>query len=194
MNTQAIHTRRYLWYKCLNSLFTGVSVGAIFTLYAPLEPSLFSLGGILLALAMLLIAKMYQKIMNWKSFYAIAMAVELVMLSVVLAVLLLFKGYYLALYVYVGYQLTFAFGSYLVRAETVLFKKRALLSFFDVAKQKGYLLGMALSYLFYKISAALFIDIDAQRQLYDLHFLLLLIQLTVILTLYSAFRGFFREL
>lgn len=116
------------------------------------------------------------------------------MLSVVLAVLLLFKGYYLALYVYVGYQLTFAFGSYLVRAETVLFQKRSLLSFFDVAKQKGYLLGMALSYLFYKISAALFIDINAQRQLYDLHFLLLLIQLTVILTLYSAFRGFFREL
>ena len=38
----------FIRYKFFNSLFLGLSVGAIFTLYAPLEPSIYSLGGVFL--------------------------------------------------------------------------------------------------------------------------------------------------
>jgi len=40
----------FLWYKLLNSSFTGLSVGILFTIYQPLtDPSIYSLGGIALA-------------------------------------------------------------------------------------------------------------------------------------------------
>ena len=87
--------------------------------------------------------------------------VELVILSVIVAFLLLSFNYQIALFVYIGYQITFMFGSYLIRGETLLLKKDRLLTLVDVAKQFGYLIGLGLSFLFYKF-------IEYQFQIIDL--------------------------
>ena len=60
----------FILYKWFNSLFLGVSIGSVFTIYEPLEPSVYSLGGIALAGAMIIVAKFYHKILNtycWES-------------------------------------------------------------------------------------------------------------------------------
>ena len=46
----AIRPAAFIRYKFLNSLFLGLSVGAVFVLYTPLSPAVFSAGGIGLAL------------------------------------------------------------------------------------------------------------------------------------------------
>lgn len=182
-----IDARAFISYKFYNSLFTGLSVGSIFTIYTPLEPSLFSIGGVFLALAMLVIAKFYTKIMNRRYFYRISLAVEVVMLALVLYFLLFTYSYTTALMVYLGYQFTFAFGSYLVRAETILFPRRQILTFLDVTKQKGYLAGMVVSFLFYKGLEHFYAVTENRLQVYALHFLLLAVELVTILYLLRAF-------
>jgi len=128
----------------------GLSVGAIFTLYAPLEPSIYSLGGIFLAQFMLLIARLYHHILNTLWFFRITLFVEIALLMAIVFFLMHQYNYQTALIMYIGYQMTFIFGSYLIRAETLLLKTNTLLSKLDTSKQLGYLLGMGVSYLFYK--------------------------------------------
>ena len=182
-----INYRYYLWYKFFNSFFLGLSVGSIFVLYSPLKPSIFSLGGIALALGMLLVAKYYEKIMNVSCFYMITMMVELTVLGFVITFLVLKYSYMSALVVYLGYQLTFVFGSYLVRMETIALKRTMLLSFADVAKQKGYLSGLVLSYLFYKILDYFKIS-DKQTQVYDLHYILFILEVLILFLVYNSFK------
>ncbi|NPA73792.1 MAG: hypothetical protein GXO12_03700 [Epsilonproteobacteria bacterium] len=181
--------RYYLWYKFFNSLFLGLSVGSIFVVYTPLKPSIFSLGGIALAIGMLIIAKFYEKIMNIKYFFYITMFVELTVLSFVIFFLLFKYSYMSALVVYLGYQLTFVFGSYLVRMETVALKKTVLLSFADIMKQKGYLVGLVVSYLFYK-TLDFFGIIDKQTQVYYLHFILLVLEIIILILVYKSFEKY----
>ena len=177
----------YLRYKFLNALFLGLSVGAIFTIYAPLKPSLYSLGGIALAVGMLIVARLYHRILTIAWFYRIALGVEVVLLVVVGYFLLFPYTYQTALLVYLGYQLTFVFGSYLVRAETLIAKGDTLLTAIDTAKQLGYLVGMGGSYLFYK--ALEYKDIlDNQEKVYDLHYLLLGVELLIIFSIVKSFR------
>jgi len=182
-----IHPQWFIRYKFFNSLFLGLSVGAIFTLYAPLKPSVYSLGGVFLALAMLGIARLYNHILNAKWFFRISLFVELVLLGAILYFLYRSYSYQTALLIYTGYQITFVFGSYLVRAETLLLKTDSLLTQLDTAKQLGYLLGMGISYIFYKILSHYRIT-DNQTQVYDLHFLLLLIEVIVIVLIIKSFR------
>ena len=113
----------FIRYKFFNSFFLGLSVGAIFTLYAPLEPSVYSLGGIVLAIGMLLVARMYHHILNAHWFFRISLFVEFVLLLAVLYFLLNQYNYQTALIMYIGYQVTFIFGAYLVRVETLLLKQ-----------------------------------------------------------------------
>ena len=181
-----LNLRAYLWYKLLNSLFFGLSVGSIFILYTPLEPSVFSLGGILLAIGLLLVAKFYEKMMNLLVFYRITLLVEFVALFIVVSFLVFQYNYINVLFIYASYQLTFMFGGYLVRMETLLLKKTALLSFADILKQKGYLLGMILSYLFYKI-VEFYGVLDKEMQVYILHVGLLLLQVVIVLVVFRAF-------
>ena len=166
----------------------GLSVGSIFILYAPLNPSVYSLGGIALALGMLCIAKLYSKILTINYFYKISLFVEVVILFVMIYFLIFSYSYTTALLIYIGYQTTFTFGSYLVRAETLFLKKSEFLSFVDVAKQKGYLFGMLISYLFYQGISYFFSISDKQDQVYNIHFLLLLIQVGTIYFLMRAFK------
>lgn len=181
-----LHLRAYLWYKLLNSLFFGLSVGSIFILYTPLEPSVFSLGGILLAIGMLLVAKWYEKMMNLLVFYRITLLVELVALFIVTSFLVFQYNYINVLFIYASYQFTFMFGGYLVRMETLLLRKTVLLSFADILKQKGYLFGMVLSYAFYKI-VEFYGVLDKQMQVYILHGGLLFLQIGIVLLVFRAF-------
>lgn len=182
-----IELRYYIWYKLLNSLFLGLSVGSVFIIYTPLKPSLYSLGGIFLALGMLLVAKVYDKMMNLKTFFYITLLVEGIVFGFVLFFLIFSYSYIVALSVYIGYQLTFVFGNYLVRMETIVLQKSTLLSFVDVAKQKGYLAGMLLSFLFYKLLESYAIT-DKQEQVYNLHIGLFLLQIALLVVVLKAFR------
>ena len=188
MQKTKLNIREFLKYKLLNSAFLGLSVGSIFILYTPLMPSVYSIGGILLAIGMLIVAKFYYKILNIEYFYKISLFVELVLLFVVTYFLLFSYSYTTAFIVYAGYQITFTFGSYLVRAETLFLKKSKPIELVDVAKQKGYLLGMLVSYLFYT-ALEYFLNIsDKQIQVYNIHFLLLAFQGLIIFYLIKSFR------
>lgn len=174
----------YLYYKFFNSLFTGLSVGTIFVIYSPLEPSIYSLGGIALAIGMLIIAKFYDVLMNIRRYFQIGLMVEVVILLLVVVFLIKPYTYMTALLVYAGYQLTFMFGAYLVRAETLIVKKALFLTKVDISKQVGYLSGMVASYIFYKL-----VSTDKQTQVYYLHFLLLVIEIVIIWLFVKSFKG-----
>jgi hypothetical protein len=132
------------------------------------------------------VARVYEKIMNIEYFYKISLFVEVVVLFMILYFLINPYDYTSALVVYIGYQLTFVFGSYLVRAETKIAKKDRLLTMIDTYKQLGYLAGMGASWLFYTILDQINIT-SKQVQVYDLHFLLLILECLVILFLYRSF-------
>jgi len=177
----------FIRYKFFNSLFLGLSVGAIFTLYAPLEPSIYSMGGVLLAMGMLIVARFYHTILNAEWFFRISLFVETVLLLAMFYFLYASYNYQTALLLYIGYQVTFVFGNYLIRAETLLLKTDTLLTKLDTVKQIGYLLGMGVSYLFYNILTHYGID-DNQTQVYDLHFLLIAVELIVIALIWKSFK------
>jgi len=162
-------------------------VGSIFIIYSPLEPSVYSLGGIVLAAFMLVIATLYEKILNNHYFYRISLLVEIVLLALVVYFLIFSYSYQTALFVYLGYQLTFVFGSYLVRAETLALKSEKILTFVDVAKQSGYLIGMAVSFGFYKLLEFGFDITDNQLQVYNIHYLLLAVEIVIIFLLVKSF-------
>lgn len=185
-----INNRNFIRYKFFNSLFLGTSIGSVFTIYSPLEPAVYSIGGIALAVSMLFIATLYSRILNINSFYKISLFVELVILCVIIAFLLFSFNYQIALIVYIGYQITFMFGSYLIRGETLLLKKDRLLTLVDVSKQLGYLVGLAASFLFYKLIEYQFQIIDNQTQVFYIHYFLLLIEILVIIFLIKSFEKF----
>ena len=176
----------FIRYKLLNSLFLGLSVGAVFTLYKPLPPSLFSIGGIVLALGMLLVAQLYRYIVTVRWFFRISLFVEFVLLAAMLFFLWRAYDYMSALVLYIAYQSTFLFGNYLLRAETLFLFYSTLLSKLDSAKQIGYLVGMLLSYLFYKVLEYKGVD-EAQMQVYDLHWLLVATEIAIIVQLWRSF-------
>ena len=180
--------REFLKYKFLNSLFMGLSIGSIFIIYTPLSPSVYSAGGIILALSMLGIAKLYYKILHVEYFYRISLFVELILLFAIAYFLLFGQNYTTALIYYISYQATFTFGSYLVRAETLFLKKPTLLTLVDVVKQKGYLAGMLLSYLFYKLLETLLHVSDKNLQVYDMNIALFIVELAIIMYLLRSFQ------
>ena len=183
-----LNQKAFILYKWFNSLFLGLSIGSVFTIYEPLEPSVYSLGGIVLAAAMIIVAKYYYKILNAYYFFRISLAVEVIVLAMLVAFLIFSYSYQIALLIYIGYQITFVFGSYLVRAETLVFKEDSMLTKIDMAKQIGYLVGMAASYAFYKSVEHFDLLSEKQEQVYYIHFLLVAIELIVITLLWKAFN------
>lgn len=166
----------------------GTSIGSIFTIYTPLEPSVYSIGGIILAVGMILIATQYTKILTINYFYKISLFVELIILGVVISFLIFSFSYQIALFVYIGYQITFVFGSYLVRGETLILKKESLLKSVDISKQTGYLIGLLFSFLFYKGLDFMYDFTDNQSQVYYLHIPLTIIEILVIVFLFISFE------
>lgn len=184
-----LNEQPFLWYKLLNSSFTGLSIGILFTIYQPLEPSTYSIGGIVLAVAMLAIAKFYEQLLNIKSFYYISIGVELVMLLTVLTFMALQYNYISALLVYIGYQFTFIFGGYLVRAETLVAEDKELLGKIDINKQLGYLVGLGGSFLFYKALEYGFEITDPKTQISILHYFLASLQVLIVVVLINSFSN-----
>ncbi len=182
-----LNQRAFIIYKWFNSLFLGVSIGSVFTIYEPLDPSVYSLGGIFLALVMIIVAKFYHKILNPYYFFRISILVELIVLAMLVSFLIFSYSYQTALFIYIGYQITFVFGSYLIRAETLVFNDNEVLTKIDMAKQIGYLVGMAISYLFYKGLEYYELILDKQEQVYNIHFILVAIELSVLYFLIRAF-------
>jgi len=76
MSNLSIDNSKYLKYKFFNSLFLGISVGSYITIYSPLDIKTFSIGGIFLAVAMIIIAKYYHKIININYFKKISLTAE----------------------------------------------------------------------------------------------------------------------
>jgi len=136
---------------------------------------------------MLIVARLYHKILTIEWFFRISLLVEFVLLIVMLVFLFSPYTYQTALLVYLGYQLTFVFGSYLVRAETLIAKSDELLTAIDTAKQLGYLIGMGASYLFYKLLEYQGITKN-QDKVYDLHYLLIAVELLIIFSIFRSFR------
>ena len=184
----AIRPGAFVRYKFLNSLFLGLSVGAVFTLYTPLSPAIFSAGGIGLALGTLMVATQYRRILAPGWFFRLSLLVELVTLSGVTAVLILPLELPLALFVYIGYQLTFSLGNYLVRCETLLMVSIEQLRKLDMAKQAGYLLGMAGAWGLYT-GLEQFAGVDGRAaQVVSLHWVLVMIETMVLVSLWYAFN------
>lgn len=180
--------KNFLIYKLLNSSFTGLSIGILFKIYEPLDPEIYSIGGMVLAVAMIVIAKFYEKLLNIQSFYRISLFVEAVMLLTVISFLVLGYSLTSALVIYCGYQLTFIFGGYLVRAETLVTHRKELLSKIDMLKQTGYLVGLGASFLFYKVlDMGLEITVP-NDQIIVLHYVLILLQSVILLLVISSFK------
>tara|TARA_B100001778_G_C18545029_1_gene610169 strand:+ start:244 stop:822 length:579 start_codon:yes stop_codon:yes gene_type:complete len=182
-----LNNKWFLTYKLFNSAFTGLSVGILFTIYNPLDPEIYSLGGIILASAMLILAKFYEKLLNIKSFYFISILVEACMLITVLVFLILKYSIVSALTIYILYQFTFIFGGYLVRAETLVAQNKELLAKIDVNKQIGYLLGLAFSFLIYKVLENSFNISETKDQIIILHYILLTLQFSILAFLLLSF-------
>ena len=182
-----LNNKWFLTYKLFNSAFTGLSVGILFTIYNPLDPEIYSLGGIILASAMLVLAKFYEKLLNIKSFYFISVLVEACMLITVLVFLILKYSLVSALIIYILYQFTFIFGGYLVRAETLVAQNKELLAKIDINKQIGYLLGLAFSYLIYKVLENSFNISETKDQIIVLHYILLTLQFSILAFLLLSF-------
>jgi len=136
---------------------------------------------------MLLVARLYVHILNAEWFFRISLFVEIVLLMVMCYFLFYPYTYQSVLVVYVGYQATFVFGSYLVRVETLLLGEDRLLIRLDTAKQTGYLSGMAVSYLFYRLLDQFGI-VENQPQVYYLYFILIAVELLVIFLIIKSFK------
>ena len=184
----AIRPVAFIRYKFLNSLFLGLSVGAVFVLYTPLSPAVFSAGGLGLAVGTLIVATQYRRILAPAWFFRLSVLVELITLSGVAAVLILPIEAPLALFVYIGYQITFSLGNYLVRCETLLMVAVDQLRRLDVAKQAGYLLGMGGAWAVYAgLEHFAAID-DRVEQVVSLHWVLVVIEVAVVVALWRAFN------
>ncbi|MGD9969991.1 MAG: hypothetical protein AB7S65_06005 [Sulfuricurvum sp.] len=179
--------RPYLRYKFFNAVFSGVVGGSVFTIYASLPPSTFSVGGIVLAFGMMGIATLYHRWMRIDYFYRFTLLTEIIMLAMVLYFLLFPTHAVTALIVYAAYQLSFVLGGYLARAETRFARKARIMGWLDVAKQQGYVGGLALSYLFYKAIERYGIT-ENRAQVYQLHWILLIVECSVIVTLVRSFQ------
>ena len=184
----AIRPAAFIRYKFLNSLFLGLSVGAVFVLYTPLSPAVFSAGGLGLALGTLIVATQYQRILVPAWFFRLSIAVELITLSGVTAVLVLPIALPLALFVYIGYQITFSLGNYLVRCETLLMGSVEQLRQLDIAKQAGYLLGMAAAWAIYTGLEHWLMVSEKTAQVVSLHWALWGLEVMVLGALWGAFN------
>lgn len=182
-----INLRFYLSYKLLNSLFLGVSLGTIFVIYTPLSPKTYSIGGIALALGAFVLTLFYTKILQTKPYKRILLGLEIVPFGYIVAYLVFPNTLFGAIVIYTLYQITFIFGDYLGRAETLIIKRKIILSWLDKYKQIGYILGLILAFVFYAILEFFGIS-QKESQIYRIHFLLLLLQCAVFLTLVYSFK------
>jgi hypothetical protein len=179
-----INVSWFLAYKTINSLFAGLSLGAIIGIYAALEPETFSIGGAALAIGTFFVALCYSFLMKIKAFFVITIAVELAVLCAIIFCLIDPNSYAIVAIIYICYQVSFLFGGYLLRAETLFLRRVTLLSRLDALKQIGYIAGLIASYFFY---AAL--NETKTDKIWLLHWLLLAVEIATIAFALLAFNA-----
>lgn len=183
-----INNRTYLTYKFLNSLFFGIAVGSYVVQYEPIKMADFPIMGVFFAVLSIPVATLYKKIMRINYFYQFSLYVEVIMIVWIIVFLIFPYSYETALLIYISRNITFVFGDFLGRAETIFLRKTEVLSSLDIAKQLGAISGMIISFCFYK-SLEYFHGIsDNSSQVYYIHFLLVFIELTIIYFLVRSFR------
>lgn len=181
-----IKLKSYILYKALNSAFLGLSLGSVFSIYAPLPPETYSIGGIILAFGAWVLALFYSRILNANSYKKILICIEIIPFCFVLCYLFSPDSMASALIIYCLYQITFIFGGYLGRAETLIFKHKKIISKLDIAKQIGYLAGLGAAFVFYQfLDFALNLK-EQKEQIYALHFALLFTQSIIFLVLLNS--------
>lgn len=183
-----LNKKQFLSYKLFNSSFTGLSIGILFTIYEPIKPLFFSLGGIILALGMLIVARYYDSLLNIRSFYKISLVVEVIILLTLLIYLILKQSLFSALIIYCSYQLTFIFGGYLVRAETLVANNKEYIGKIDTNKQIGYLFGLVCSFIFYQLLEVVLKIDNPTIQISILHYILICLQIHIIDLLIKSFK------
>ena len=191
-----IKNKTYIYFKFFNTLFFGISVGSYVTQYVPLKIEDFPIMGIIFSLLAIPIALLYKKIMTINYFYKISLLVEFLMLFWIIMFLIdpwsanksLQNSYEIALIIYITRHITFLFGDFLGRAETIFIKKTETLSSIDVAKQIGAISGMVISVIFYKILQEKFYITENSTQVFYIHFILLFIQTIIIFLLIKSFK------
>lgn len=182
-----IDFKNYLNYKLLNSVFNGAVTGSVFTVYGLLEPSLFSVGGVIVAVGIFAVAKLYSYFMNMRRFFEVSLFTEILTLATLAVFLLLPKGYAVSIIYFWIYQIVFIFGTYLVRVESYFLNKVSLLSMIDRIKQKGYIIGLILSYIFYE-TLKFMGEHDAWKQVWAIYIALFFVQIAIIFYLFKAFK------
>ena len=113
--------------------------------------------------------------------------VEIMMLFTLLIFIFWELSLVSALLIYIGYQFTFTFGGYLVRAETLVASDKELLGKIDFNKQLGYLVGLGASFVFYYTLNDGFEIVDTMSQIMILHYLLIILQVLIVLFLKASF-------
>ncbi|GHS87684.1 hypothetical protein FACS189487_04300 [Campylobacterota bacterium] len=177
-----INIRWFILYKTINSLFGGLSLGAIIGIYSSLRPQIFSAGGFLLAIGSIIVALFYSRIMNIKAFFIVTLIAESVILFAAFLVVFDPSSWQIACAIYICYQITFLFGGYLIRAETLFLNNVAVLSRVDAFKQIGYIIGLAASYIFYELT-----DLSKIGEIWLLHIYLVSLQTLTIVCVLRAF-------
>jgi len=183
-----INNKAFIRYKFFNSLFFGIAIGSYVTQYEPLKIIDFPIMGIIFSLLAIPIAMLYTKIMTINYFYRFSLFVEIIMMIWIIAFLLDPYSYQIALLIYIARQVTFLFGDFLGRAETIFIKKTEILSSIDIAKQLGAITGMIISVFFYKILENKFFITENEPQVFYIHFILMFIEIGIIYLLIKSFK------
>ena len=190
-----IRKKFYIIYKFFNSLFFGIAIGSYVTQYEPLKIDDFPIMGIIFSLLAIPIALLYNKIMKIEYFYRFSLFVEIIMLIWISLYLAdpwsesssFQHSYQIALIIYIARQITFLFGDFLARAETIFVNETTILSKIDTIKQVGTIFGMIISVIIYNLLESKFGVSENEEKVYYIHFLLCLIQVIIIIVLHNAF-------
>lgn len=183
-----INTKTFITYKFINTMFMGIAIGSYVTQYKPIKIDDYPIMGIVFAFLTIGIASLYKRIMKIDYFFKFLLTVELIMLVWIIFFLVYPYSYQVALLIYIARSITFLFGDFLGRAETIFLNKTEILSSIDIFKQIGNISGMILSVLFYKWIEETYLISDNESKVYYIHFILASLQVIIICLVLKSFR------
>ena len=183
-----IKTNTFIAYKFVNTMFMGIAIGSYVIQYKPIKIDDYPIMGIIFAILTIIIAALYKRIMKIDYFFKFLLIVELIMLIWIIFFLIYPYSYQVALLIYIARNITFLFGDFLGRAETIFLKKTEILSSIDIFKQIGSIFGMILSVLFYKWIEQTYLISDNESKVYYIHFILIFLQFIIILLVLKSFK------
>ncbi|MBT6815291.1 MAG: hypothetical protein HOA49_02670 [Flavobacteriales bacterium] len=183
-----INTKIFITYKFINTMFMGIAIGSYVTQYKPIKIDDYPIMGIIFAILTISIASLYKRIMKIDYFFKFLLIVESIMLIWIIFFLIYPYSYQVALLIYIARSITFLFGDFLGRAETIFLNKTETLSSIDIFKQLGNISGMIFSVLFYKWIEETYLISDNESKVYYIHFLLVILQVIIIFLVFKSFQ------